>query len=199
METDDVPPDDGAYEPPKQSNASSNNNTNSNGTSLIGPFKCENITERILSALIEENIVTFSNDNSIEQDSTSSSFSISPNIPPVADYSHATMVQLEERIKQELISIGLLQLENVVTENTKEDDEICRELRRLQAQLKNHLASTAAQRKQIHQVVIDKAQEQKHIKEQLEMYHTEEQQILKKLSKAKRKRKNAVLGKKVDQ
>jgi len=45
------------------------------------------------------------------------------------------MTSLEERIRSELRQIGLLDDEDVSISN-KEDDEICAELRSLQAQLK---------------------------------------------------------------
>lgn len=125
---------------------------------------CGELTSRILAALIEENIIppefqenvddtTRNGDSKIlknysERNTPSSSIPIQT--PPTYDYSIETFVALEERIKLELRSIGLLDdsdfdvckavfIPHFLQTSQREDDEICTELRKLQKQLREQI------------------------------------------------------------
>jgi len=57
---------------------------------------------------------------------------------PVMDYSQSAYLDLEQRIKLELRAIGLLD-DDDIDPRTREDDEICAELRALRARLKDQV------------------------------------------------------------
>lgn len=95
-------------------------------------ISCGDLTQRILAALIEEQILP-SLPPWISDDDP-----LSPTIPPTYDYSHSAMLSLEERIRLELRSLGLLDDDDMEMDG-REDDEISLELRRLQKQLKDQI------------------------------------------------------------
>eukprot|EP01119_Soliformovum_irregulare_P020058 TRINITY_DN6457_c0_g1_i1.p1 TRINITY_DN6457_c0_g1~~TRINITY_DN6457_c0_g1_i1.p1 ORF type:complete len:537 (-),score=141.24 TRINITY_DN6457_c0_g1_i1:77-1687(-) len=109
---------------------------------------CGDLTQRILAALIEEAIIPASIHGRLHSDAdVGDVFTSHAGLeedtlplwtPPTFDYSHAAMLSLEERIKMELCSIGLLDDEDL---DSREDDEICSELRKLQRELKEQIVS----------------------------------------------------------
>eukprot|EP01120_Amphizonella_sp_Union-15-10_P011648 TRINITY_DN4996_c0_g1_i1.p1 TRINITY_DN4996_c0_g1~~TRINITY_DN4996_c0_g1_i1.p1 ORF type:complete len:147 (-),score=39.94 TRINITY_DN4996_c0_g1_i1:13-453(-) len=142
------------------------------------------MTERILSALVEENVISLSMDGSGENDSLGG-FS---DKPPINDFSNAVLAQLEERIKQELRNLGLLD-DMEISESSKEDDEICQELRQVQRKLKECLQAILVQKTQLHAAILAKMQDQRNIKQQTEAFQVEEAQILKKLQHSQKQKK----------
>jgi hypothetical protein len=126
-------------------------------------------------------------------------------IPPVNNYSHQMMLQIEERLKLELRALGLLDdpwptstihttlISSPTTTsqhpdthstqfNPNEEDEIVRELKRLQQQLKTHLASTNKFYAQLYELMVPKIAEGEEIKRKTEEMLQLEQQCLSKLS-----------------
>lgn len=131
-----------------------------NGENKIIP-SCGDLTSRILSALIEENIVPMEMKKTLEngtafptflktlpQDKDTSPSCIPIEKPASYDYSLETFVALEERIKLELKSVGLLDDSDFDT-SQREDDEICIELRKLQKQLQERVNSNNVVRSKI--------------------------------------------------
>jgi transcriptional adapter 3 len=134
---------------------------------------------------------------------------VPPHIPPVNNYSHQMMLQIEERLKLELRALGLLDdplptppsIHTTPTPlasstmssqqhsdthstqfNSHEEDEIVRELKRLQQQLKTHLASTSKFYAQLYELMAPKIAEGEEIKRKTEEMLQLEQQCLSKLS-----------------
>lgn len=87
------------------------------------------------------------------------SINLPPDAPPTYDYTPAGMYSLEERIKLELRSIGLLDDEDLDT-NQREDDEICSELRKIQKQLRDRIISTNDLRLRLYSLVSHGIQKQ---------------------------------------
>lgn len=100
------------------------------GIELESDYYCGPLTERILSALMEENILP--PDDLGISDTDSQSASVDDSISP-QNITKEEIFDVEERIKRELCFIGLLD-ENDLSSKSDED-EISIELRRLQ----NHL------------------------------------------------------------
>jgi len=90
---------------------------------------CRPVTQRILAALIEENIIETPRIKEEEK-----SEAAKPVAQTAEDYE-----RLEERIKEELKVLGLLG-EDELTENEREDDEISFQLRYLQDTLRKQVA-----------------------------------------------------------
>jgi hypothetical protein len=128
---------------------------------------------------------------------------VPPHTSPVSNYSHHMMVQIEERLKLELRALGLLDDtamthtaavspmntslldSNASLLNSNEDDEIVRELKRLQQQLKTHLAATNKIYAQLYALVTPKIAEGEEMKRKTEEMLQLEQRCLSKLSSKK--------------
>jgi transcriptional adapter 3 len=128
---------------------------------------CGDLTQRILSALVEENLVHKSNKQSSRGPSFQSATDLPMNKAPTPLYSQANMLSLEDRIKMELKAIGLLGPS--FTQNTaspaqtiREDDEISSEIRSLQSQLREQIRCNNERKYRLYQLAckVMKAQEQ---------------------------------------
>lgn len=76
------------------------------------------------------------------------------------DYSQANYLSLEDRLKLELRSIGLLS-DAEVDPRTREDDELCAEIRFLRLKLKQQLAQNNQRKSHLYQKALAKMKEQK--------------------------------------
>lgn len=103
---------------------------------LDGDVRCGDVTQRILAALIEEKLIVQPNPPEIHLLTTSA---LPLDSPPTADYSRAAMLSLDDRIRLELRSVGLLDDEDDDASGNREDDEICAEIRHLQGQLREQI------------------------------------------------------------
>ena len=106
---------------------------------------------------------------------------------------------LDQRIQQELMAIGLLDEQDVcflslhfecawcinfigqVIDNPKEDDEICAELRKLQAQLRTQIAVNAKMKKQFYEKALVAMEHQKEYKLKRQQLLEQEKMLLEKM------------------
>ena len=117
---------------------------------------CGDLTERILSALVEEHLLH----KSTKQGSRGPSFNPTTDLPllkpPIPNYAQATMLSLEERIKLELKAIGLfgppLSQSSAMPDTVREDDEISSEIRSLQSQLRDQIRINNERKYQLYQL-----------------------------------------------
>eukprot|EP00011_Vannellida_sp_DIVA3-517-6-12_P001326 CAMPEP_0114626102 /NCGR_PEP_ID=MMETSP0168-20121206/11607_1 /TAXON_ID=95228 ORGANISM="Vannella sp., Strain DIVA3 517/6/12" /NCGR_SAMPLE_ID=MMETSP0168 /ASSEMBLY_ACC=CAM_ASM_000044 /LENGTH=534 /DNA_ID=CAMNT_0001837393 /DNA_START=172 /DNA_END=1773 /DNA_ORIENTATION=+ len=101
-----------------------------------GDVRCGDVTQRILAALIEEKLIVEPN---TPADPFLATSALPLDSPPTADYSRPAMLSLDDRIRMELRSIGLLDDEDANASGNREDDEICAEIRHLQGQLREQI------------------------------------------------------------
>jgi len=175
---------------------------------------CGDLTSRILAALIEENVVpnipTFQETeiNGGSPDTDLNMTDVTPvqseveqfpfkaaqdeglplETPPTFDYSHATMLSLEDRIKLELRSIGLLDDHDLDIDNqSREDDEICSELRKMQKELKDQIISNNVIRSKVSTLVAESMANEEKLKKERAANATLEKTYLKLMRKKKRK------------
>lgn len=91
------------------------------------------LTERIISALVSEQIVTNGKDNSdSDEDDDNASMNSSQSLLTNGD---GNLTSMEDRLKRELRYIGILD-EDDVNWNDRKDDEVCVTIRALQRQLR---------------------------------------------------------------
>jgi len=130
---------------------------------------CGDLTARILAALIEEKVIPsppaeVNGKNPSENGSPSldklfnynhvDSVPLPPDAPPTYDYSPQAMLTLEERIKMELRSIGLLDDGDTGIDGAqREDDEICSEMRKLQKQLRDQIMANNEIRARLYSIL----------------------------------------------
>jgi hypothetical protein len=180
------------------------------------PPSCGDLTSRILAALIEENLVPDSiratitqppppmeiknqEDSNIKMTdvempdvkpqipANSIEQSLPLETPPTYDYSAYTMVSLEDRIKAELKSIGLLEGWDLdIDNNAREDDEICSELRKLQKELKDQILANNVFRSKLSPLVADSIAREEQAKKDKAANQQLEKTYLKVMRKKKR-------------
>eukprot|EP01114_Cavostelium_apophysatum_P009362 TRINITY_DN2247_c0_g1_i2.p1 TRINITY_DN2247_c0_g1~~TRINITY_DN2247_c0_g1_i2.p1 ORF type:complete len:467 (-),score=118.16 TRINITY_DN2247_c0_g1_i2:158-1558(-) len=176
------------------------------------PVACGDLTSRILSALIEEDIVpsnTYIQNQTVHTKENGSSHledsrflsNLSPfkeyygsgdsngsglpiETPPTYDYSFAGVHSLEERIKMELRSIGLLDDDGQYN-SQREDDEICSEIRKLQKQLRDRTIATNVLRSKLQPQVAAAITKEEHDKKERINNANLEKQYLKLMRKKK--------------
>ncbi|KAI0237724.1 Transcriptional adapter 3-B [Lamellibrachia satsuma] len=124
----------------KRSSASSNHNSTDvtavvrqleNGNDDMSPFGP--LTQRLVQALIEENIMTPLDDTAMTEADAAEAASISPR-SLAKQLNIGNTAALERRIKRELEENGILEVEDKTEDDT--NDEILNELRRKQHELK---------------------------------------------------------------
>jgi len=173
---------------------------------------CGDLTSRILAALIEEDVVPSSVQNTFQEEVNIASFPESRvtalnltqlshfpfgetydqglplETPPTYDYSHTTMLSLEDRIKLELRSIGLLDDQDLdIDNNAREDDEICSELRKIQKDLKEQILSNNSIRSRVSALVAESMAKEEQLKKEKAASAALEKTYLKLMRKKKRK------------
>lgn len=102
---------------------------------------CRDLTQRVLASLLE---VENNGDDPMIDTSEISRTSLPLEVPPTSDYSTVRMDSLEERVRMELMCIGLLDEDMNLAR--REDDEICSEIRLLQQQLRDRIKSNNERR-----------------------------------------------------
>ncbi|KAI9342154.1 histone acetyltransferases subunit 3-domain-containing protein [Pilaira anomala] len=108
---------------------------------------CGNLTERLLSSLVPDDNITIVED---EDD-------IYYNYDPVGKPPYHDIAQFEERLKSELRYAGLFG-EDDMDWNTREDDEICAELRSASRELKEQYTTNECRKKKLLNVVDNQLQ-----------------------------------------
>ncbi|KAI9031030.1 histone acetyltransferases subunit 3-domain-containing protein [Phycomyces nitens] len=120
-------------------------------------LSCGSLTERLLSSLIREDIVDASeahfqqeadDDFGVEREMELGGKTVLEILP----YPPPEIVDFEERLRRELRYAGLLG-EDDVDWNTREDDEICAELRKSSRELKEQVAVNAHRKKKLLDIV----------------------------------------------
>jgi len=179
------------------------------------PISCGDLTSRLLSALIEENVIPntaelqkefpiIKENGSVADPAFLSNLGAQPQkevppgeqgfpleTPPTYDYSYHGMLTLEERIKLELRSIGLLDDEDLEISNSREDDEICSELRILQKQLRERVVQNNVIRSRLHAQLPAIMQKEEREKQEKIANQNLEKSYQKLMSKKKKSRKAA--------
>lgn len=151
-----------AYEDPSSLSSNSAASDPSTFDESDRPIQVGELTQRLLAAFVEQKLVvpaekkddedkenknTHNNISSllassiIKTEDSNGDSCVPINMPPTYDYSHNYALSLEDRIKLELKSIGLLDEDYGTDPNKREDDEICCELRRMQQQLRDQINS----------------------------------------------------------
>jgi len=124
------------------------------------------LTQRILCALIEENLVISHPPSPDNEMASSESPSNNPEngdlVPaiPTSTYSKQAMLSLEDRIRLELRSIGLLDDMEGIDPSEKEDDEVCAEIRNLQNLLRERMAANNERKAKMLEMVRARMHEQ---------------------------------------
>mmetsp|Transcript_20235 Transcript_20235/g.25657 ORF Transcript_20235/g.25657 Transcript_20235/m.25657 type:complete len:419 (+) Transcript_20235:1170-2426(+) len=114
-------------------------------------ISCGDLTQRLFASMLEQETYR-------DLDTTGISRSCLPlDVPPTADYNSNKMETLEDRISMELRCIGLLDEET--TMSSREDDEICTEIRLLQRQLKDRIATNNEKRQKFYEMARKKQKE----------------------------------------
>mmetsp|Transcript_1431 Transcript_1431/g.1607 ORF Transcript_1431/g.1607 Transcript_1431/m.1607 type:complete len:313 (-) Transcript_1431:55-993(-) len=147
-----------------------------------GPVKVEVFTERVLACLLQDPSAAAKNDKqsvTVKHD-PSTLLALPLDKPPVASYSHSIILDIEERMKFELRTLGLLE-DVQSTEMVKEDDEICRELRQLQTRLKAQIEQNNDLRSKLVSLVKVRKTEQEEFRAKKESYDQDTIRILRRL------------------
>ncbi|CAO3640733.1 unnamed protein product [Mucor hiemalis] len=129
-------------------------------------ISCGNLTERLLSSLVADEI-TGNGNIAIASEDDEDMYSILPNEQVGKHYSRSIdeissippddIAQFEERLKSELRYAGLFG-EDDVDWNTREDDEICAELRLASRELKEQYTTNEFRKKKLLKVVDNQLQ-----------------------------------------
>ncbi|KAI8886072.1 hypothetical protein K501DRAFT_244821 [Backusella circina FSU 941] len=116
-------------------------------------FSYGSLTERLLSSLMQdESKVTIAHDDDDDDDFSIPFTEGSDKVEKASDFLIEDVIQFEERLKRELRYAGLFG-ENDVDLNTREDDEICAELRIAARELKEQHKINEQRKKQLLDVV----------------------------------------------
>lgn len=155
------------------------------------PVRCGDITSRILSALIEDQLVpahllssSYSSGTSLNSTRSTNEGNIAMNNNPNSNSNNNnnssnqqhTMQEIDDRLKKEVLSLGLIDQGAVNKIHLqKEDDEICRELKRIQAELVEKAQINKQRRAKYYPLILAKMEEQKQERKlREEMRKTEE-------------------------
>jgi len=149
-----------------------------------GPSLCGPLTQRLISALMEENIVTSLQDTMHDCDGQDE------NTSKPASSSKSTMTStqaaaLERRIRQELEEQGILAADE--THLNQADDEILTELRRCQGELKAISQFNLQQLKKLHRMAQEEMKRQE-VRKRLSAADAEVLDIYRKMASAKQKK-----------
>ncbi|KAL4225557.1 transcriptional adaptor 3 [Mactra antiquata] len=147
------------------------------------------LTQRLVSALIEENIMTPIDDEMDEDYPENDSFNESAAISPkelAKQLNLGNPVHLEKRIKKELEDQGILDFDE--SEEDDENDEILRELRSKQAELKVICQHNILATKKLYKLAKDEMAKQE-LKKKLAISDSEIMESYRKVQVAKQKKK----------
>eukprot|EP01133_Synstelium_polycarpum_P014966 gene14966-17695_t len=154
------------------------------------------LSMRLLSILVEENIVSTSgHQNGLGKAGGSnsggsggkSSILLSGEVPS-SSYNVATQHSLEERIRVELMSLGLYD-DFPLPSNEKEDDQICLELRYLQNQLRDYINTNNQLKSQTYATCKTILTKQDHHKKRKQFQATVEKNYQKLMKRDRKKKK----------
>eukprot|EP00058_Branchiostoma_floridae_P027090 XP_002612581.1 hypothetical protein BRAFLDRAFT_219592 [Branchiostoma floridae] len=122
------------------------------------------LTQRLVSALVEENIMTPIDDTSLIDSSTKGdgqsgeASSSSPRSSSSRPFSVPHTRALEARIREELINQGLIESEDQAGEDT--EDEVLSELKKRQAELKALVAHNRSAKQRLHKLAKEEIRKQ---------------------------------------
>jgi len=167
------------------------------------PVRCGDITSRILSALIADSFVPA---HMLANNYQSQTFSSTPadgvrkesgltlgqNGQALQPQQQHTLTEIDDRLKKELLTLQLIDTNSLAKiHQQNEDDEICRELRRVQEELKKVHASNKEKKAALYPLILQKMEEQEKEKKQFEEMKKIEDTYIKQLKMKKRKRINS--------
>jgi len=156
------------------------------------PACCGDITKRILSALVEDQLVSpsllmnsyFSSMGGRSAEGEKGQGSLVGNDTNVA----STQQEIDMRLGKELLNLGLIDSQSLAKiSQSKEDDEICRSLKLLQEQLRNQVRENKNRRAKYYPVIQKKMEEQENERKQREQLFKQEKKCLKELKQKKEK------------
>jgi len=161
------------------------------------PVRCGDITSRILSALIEDQLVpahllanSYSGSNSFQnagRNTSENNLALPVNTSGVNQ--QQTMQEIDDRLKKEALSLGLIDqsaLNKIHLQ--KEDDEICRELKKVQNELLEKQAQNKRRRAKYLPLIASKMEEQEHDKRTRETMKNLEEHLTKNLKNMKKRK-----------
>jgi transcriptional adapter 3 len=162
------------------------------------PVRCGDITSRILSALIEDQLVpahlltnSYSGSNSFQnagRNTSESNLALPANASGVNQ--QQTMQEIDDRLKKEVLSLGLIDQSAINKIHLqKEDDEICRELKKVQNELLEKQAQNKQRRAKYLPLIRSKMEEQEQdrkIREEMKRLEESLTKNLKNMKKRKR-------------
>lgn len=149
------------------------------------------LTQRLVSALIEENIIApiseqTSGSGSSDSATTTRSGSNSPRTPTKAPHVPNTRM-LEARIREELVFQGLLESDNQTDEEN--DDEVLSELKRHQNELRALMAKNRQQKMELLKLTQEEIKKQE-LKHRAQVADAEVMEWFRKMMAGKQKRKS---------
>ncbi|KAM3589371.1 Transcriptional regulator [Umbelopsis sp. WA50703] len=166
---------------------------------------CGNLTERLMSSLLQENIISADPlDGLGDTDNDASSVEENPHmvqdivhtngeyhIPEPSHEPPKRILNFEERLRRELRYAGLL-IEDEIDWDTREDDEVCAEMRKLQKHLKEQVKFNASRKKKLLKLVESQLQYEQY-KQILDGLDTQvEQSYLKRYQRTQKSKKKAL-------
>ncbi|XP_076371072.1 transcriptional adaptor 3 isoform X2 [Tachypleus tridentatus] len=148
------------------------------------------LTQRLVSCLIEENLMASLEDSMVDTDSKDNIDDTSSPNPGKGGFIRSLNIgntaQLEKRIRQELKEQGILELDDVTTENP--EDEVLAELRKCQAELKSVTTQNILHAKHLLHQAKEEMKKQE-LRKKLLIIDTEVMEIYKKMASARQKKK----------
>lgn len=148
------------------------------------------LTQRLVTCLIEENLMTSHEDTIMDHGKDGADGNTSP--PPtrtnfIKSLNMGNTVQLEKKIRKELEENGILEADDMESENP--DDEILAELKKLMVELKSISAHNLTQLKKLHRLAKDEMSRQD-VKKKLASHDQELMEISRKINAARQKKKS---------
>jgi len=161
------------------------------------PVRCGDITSRILSALIEDQLVpahlltnSYSGSNSFQntgRNASENNLALPANVSGVNQ--QQTMQEIDDRLKKEVLSLGLIDQSAINKIHLqKEDDEICRELKKVQQELLEKQAQNKQRRAKYLPVIKSKMEEQESDRKLREEMKRLEESLTKNLKNMKKRK-----------
>ncbi|ORX97257.1 hypothetical protein K493DRAFT_281372 [Basidiobolus meristosporus CBS 931.73] len=142
-------------------------------------IQCPTLNDRILSSLLNENLVDLSDSDSEESRLDS---------PVSSPTKHHELVDIDERLRRDLRHLGILADEDIDS-NAHEDNEICTTLRSLQSRLREQISVNELRKEQLEQVVHEHTAYQEYLQILNELDKQIEQAYIKRVKSLKSKKK----------
>eukprot|EP01122_Echinamoeba_exundans_P007557 TRINITY_DN234_c0_g1_i3.p1 TRINITY_DN234_c0_g1~~TRINITY_DN234_c0_g1_i3.p1 ORF type:complete len:400 (+),score=104.34 TRINITY_DN234_c0_g1_i3:447-1646(+) len=136
----------------------------------------ETLSSRILAALIEDHPVP-ADVFTIDDMDLNQQGDMGGDLPQEADANLQQQELVDQRVRYELRAVGLME-DTEMSENPREDDEICAELRQLQQQLRQQIATNNKLKAKLHDKVAAAMEQRKEQKKRRDQWNRQEKELL---------------------